>query len=79
MFEVVYPQKAEEAWIKRRERKKTLLAYHGSQIDNFYSILKVGLQHNFSSAKVGRYLWFAMAGLTSICRDRSFYTEKEYI
>lgn len=52
VFEVVYPQRSDETWAKRKGESKTLLAYHGSQIDNFYSILKVGLQQNFSTAKV---------------------------
>lgn len=81
MFEVVYPQKAEEAWTKRRERKKTLLAYHGSQIDNFYSILKVGLQHNFSTAKVGKQtcmVWYGWSNW-NLSRQELLYGKGIYL
>ncbi|XP_031336659.1 protein mono-ADP-ribosyltransferase PARP16 isoform X2 [Photinus pyralis] len=50
-YEVIYPSKTEEAWQKRRNDRNSFLAYHGSQLDNFYSILKVGLQHNLSGDK----------------------------
>lgn len=51
IYEVIYPQKAEEIWQKRKNTRRSFLAYHGSQLDNFYSILKVGLQHHLSIGK----------------------------
>ncbi|KAF5294489.1 hypothetical protein FQR65_LT01615 [Abscondita terminalis] len=51
VYEVIYPQKAEEIWQKRKNSRSSFLAYHGSQLDNFYSILKVGLQHHLSIGK----------------------------
>ncbi|KAK5639610.1 hypothetical protein RI129_012102 [Pyrocoelia pectoralis] len=50
-YEVIYPFKIEEAWQKRKNSRNSFLTYHGSQLDNFYSILKVGLQHNLSGEK----------------------------
>jgi len=50
-YEVVYPQRAEYTWQKRKGDQNSFLGYHGSQLDNFYSILKVGLQQHFGVAK----------------------------
>lgn len=52
VFEIVYPPKAEIAWNKRKGSRSSFLCYHGSKIDNFYSILKVGLQQHFELSKV---------------------------
>lgn len=52
VFEVHHPPKVQHTWQKRKEHKETFLAYHGSRIENFYSILKIGLQQHFSSQKV---------------------------
>ncbi|KAJ3639501.1 hypothetical protein Zmor_002859 [Zophobas morio] len=51
IFEVFYNDKFESLWQKRQAGRKTILAYHGSAVDNFYSILKVGLQQHFSLEK----------------------------
>ncbi|RZC42752.1 mono [ADP-ribose] polymerase PARP16-like [Asbolus verrucosus] len=51
VFEVCYHEKIELMWKKRQDGRKTILAYHGSAVDNFYSILKVGLQQHFSFEK----------------------------
>ncbi|KAF2885797.1 hypothetical protein ILUMI_20380 [Ignelater luminosus] len=50
-FEVIYPERAETTWHKRKGSRSSFLGYHGSQLDNFYSILKVGLQQHFGIAK----------------------------
>ncbi|CAH0562399.1 unnamed protein product [Brassicogethes aeneus] len=55
VFEVCYPKSADEAFKNRIGKKQVLHAYHGSAMDNFYSILKVGLQQHFS---VGREVLF---------------------
>lgn len=52
VFEVEYPEKVRSAWARRKAQKETFLAYHGSRIENFYSILKFGLQQHFSTKKV---------------------------
>ncbi|KAL3290128.1 hypothetical protein HHI36_023493 [Cryptolaemus montrouzieri] len=51
VFEVHYHPKIEELFKFRKGDKDVILAYHGSHIDNFYSILKVGLQQHFSLEK----------------------------
>jgi poly[ADP-ribose] polymerase 16 len=38
-------------WHKRQDGRDIIFAYHGSAVDNFYSILKVGLQQHFSIEK----------------------------
>ncbi|EFA11311.2 protein mono-ADP-ribosyltransferase PARP16 [Tribolium castaneum] len=51
VFEVCYHDKYESVWLKRQDGRETMFAYHGSAVDNFYSILKVGLQQHFSIEK----------------------------
>lgn len=52
IFEVIYPEKFENNWRQRTKNQDIFYAYHGSGTDNFYSILKVGLQQHFSVEKV---------------------------
>jgi poly[ADP-ribose] polymerase 16 len=51
IFEVCYHDKFESMWHKRQDGRDIIFAYHGSAVDNFYSILKVGLQQHFSIEK----------------------------
>lgn len=48
VFEVQYWKKVRDSWNKRKNGRDTFLAYHGSRVENFYSIIKVGLQQHFS-------------------------------
>lgn len=51
VYEVKYNRKSEEMWKKRIGSRDIFYAFHGSSIDNFYSILKFGLQQNFTRGK----------------------------
>lgn len=55
VFSVHYSKRAQCAWDKQKDGKDTFLAYHGSRVENFYSIVKVGLQQNLSAEKVRKY------------------------
>lgn len=52
VFEVQYSKKVRDVWDRRKNGKNTFLAYHGSRIENFYSIMKVGLQQHLSADRV---------------------------
>lgn len=52
VFEVQYSKKVRDSWYKRKNSRDTFLAYHGSRIENFYSIMKVGLQQHLSADRV---------------------------
>ncbi|KAF5284750.1 hypothetical protein FQA39_LY04475 [Lamprigera yunnana] len=61
-YKILYSAKAEDNWQKRKNSRNTFFAYHGSPLDNFYSIFKVGLQHHLSVEKdlmYGRGIYLA--------------------
>lgn len=51
VFEVKYTHKSEQTWKNRIGNRDIFYAYHGSSVDNFYSILKFGLQHNLNRGR----------------------------
>lgn len=58
IFEVVYSKQQEEQFQKRKQNKNdSFYAFHGSRLDNFYSILKFGLQQHMS-CNVSNLLFF---------------------
>lgn len=49
IFEMVYSKQSETIFNKRKGNKNnSIYAFHGSRLDNFYSIYKFGLQQHMS-------------------------------
>lgn len=49
IYEVVYSPQHEVQWQQRKSNKNgSIYAFHGSRLDNFYSIIKFGLQQHLS-------------------------------
>ena len=47
-------------WLKNIENKKTYWAFHGSRLDNLYSILNYGLQQHLNKTGLfGEGIYFA--------------------
>ncbi|XP_060516408.1 protein mono-ADP-ribosyltransferase PARP16-like [Cylas formicarius] len=51
VFEVNFTPKVNQTWENRIKQREVFYAFHGSSTDNFYSILKFGLQQHFSTGK----------------------------
>jgi poly[ADP-ribose] polymerase 16 len=59
VFQVDYDQESEAKFLKRRGDRKTIFAYHGSRLINFYSIMRNGLRSNLNQVSAfgeGTYL-----------------------
>ncbi|XP_018325982.1 mono [ADP-ribose] polymerase PARP16 [Agrilus planipennis] len=52
VFEVIYPQHMTDSWNRRKKNHNVIMAFHGSQLENFYSIIRFGLQHHFGNGKI---------------------------
>jgi poly[ADP-ribose] polymerase 16 len=77
VFRVDYDDEAETKFQRRRGDRKTMFAYHGSRLPNFYSIMKNGLRSNLNQVSAfgeGTYLspelsvslnWSPMSSLSS--------------
>lgn len=54
VFKIHHCMKNDLSFKTRTKGKGIFLAFHGSRIENFFSILKFGLQQHFSTEKVSK-------------------------